>query len=135
VMEQQNYLYVAHSKLRPCAIGPELLVGDAPADIRGEVRVRRGDAVLWAKPFLTGEANMSYRIDALEHHHFKYADFRRPGDVHCHFFGTSTLSHSDGIVAQDGDWFEIEVPDFGRPLRNPLAVSPGPDSLVSVTTL
>ena len=31
VLERQNYLYLAHSKLRPCAFGPELLLGDLPA--------------------------------------------------------------------------------------------------------
>ncbi|MGH8185746.1 MAG: AraD1 family protein, partial [Steroidobacteraceae bacterium] len=35
VMERQNYLYLAHSKLRPCAIGPEILVGEPPASIQG----------------------------------------------------------------------------------------------------
>jgi hypothetical protein len=45
--------------------------------------------------------------------------FRRPGDLHCHFFGAATLSYSSGIVAQEGDVFEIELPAFGRPLRNP----------------
>ncbi len=31
VMEKQNYLYLAHSKLRPCSFGPELLVGELSA--------------------------------------------------------------------------------------------------------
>ena len=31
VMEAQNYLYLAHSKLRPCSFGPELLVTPPPA--------------------------------------------------------------------------------------------------------
>ena len=31
VTERQNYLYLAHSKLRPSSFGPELLVGDLPA--------------------------------------------------------------------------------------------------------
>ena len=43
---------------------------------------------------------MSHHIANLEHHHFKYALFRRPGDVHVHFFGTATLSFSDGIKAR-----------------------------------
>ena len=30
VLERQNYLYLAHSKLRPCAFGPELLLGELP---------------------------------------------------------------------------------------------------------
>jgi hypothetical protein len=120
VMERMNYLYLAHSKLRPASIGPELLLGELPSDIRGTARVRRGAQVIWESPFLTGETNMSHSIHNLEHHHFKYGMFRRPGDVHVHFFGTATLSFSDGIKALDGDVFEIEAPPFGLPLRNPL---------------
>ena len=77
---------------------------------------------MWEKPFLSGEANMSHSIENLERHHFKYPLFRRPGDVHAHFFGTSTLSFSDGFKTQLGDVFEIEAREFGRPLRNALAV-------------
>jgi hypothetical protein len=126
VMEKMNYLYLAHSKLRPASIGPELLVGELPADIRGTVRIKRGAETLWEKPFLTGEENMSHYIRNLEHHHFKYAMFRRPGDVHVHFFGTATLSFVEGIKAQDGDVFEVEAAPFGLPLRNPLLTVPAP---------
>jgi hypothetical protein len=133
VMERQNYLYLAHSKLRPASIGPELLVGELPADIHGIARLRRGASTLWEKPFLTGEDNMSHHIRNLEHHHFKYELFRRPGDVHVHFFGTATLSFADGVRAQDGDVFEIEAPPFGLPLRNPLLTVPVPG--VSVMSL
>ena len=122
VTEKQNYLFLAHSKLRMCGIGPELRLGDLPADLRGTSRIRRDSAVVWEKPFLSGEANMSHSIENLERHHFKYPPFRRPGDVHAHFFGTSTLSFSDGFKTQPGDVFEIEVAAFGRPLRNPLTV-------------
>lgn len=121
VMERQNYLYLAHSKLRPCSIGPELLLGELPDDIRGTSRILRDGATRWEKPFLSGEANMSHWVGNLEHHHFKYPLFRRPGDVHVHFFGTATLSFADGIVVEPGDAFEIEAAGFGRPLRNPLA--------------
>lgn len=121
VMEKQNYLFLAHSKLRDSAIGPELLVGDLPADIRGTSRVRRAGAVVWEKPFLTGEANMSHSLANLEHHHFKYAHNRVPGDVHVHFLGTAALSFADGFRAEDGDVFEIEAPGFGRPLRNSIS--------------
>ncbi len=41
--------------------------------------------------------------------------------MHVHFFGTATLSFSDGIKPQDGDVFEIEAKPFTLPLRNPLA--------------
>ena len=92
VVERQNYLWLAHSKLRPSSFGPELLVGDLPADVRGVSRIRRGKKVIFEQPFLTGEANMSHTIANLEAHHFKYPYFRRPGDVHVHCFGTATLS-------------------------------------------
>ena len=39
----------------PRAIGPELLVGDLPRDIRGTSRILRDGKVVWEKPFLTGE--------------------------------------------------------------------------------
>ena len=130
VTERTNYLYLAHSKLRPASLGPELLTGALPADIRGRVRVRREGQPIWEKPFLTGEANMSHHIANLEHHHFKYALFRRPGDLHVHFFGTATLSFSDGVKARDGDVFEIEAPPFALPLRNPLQTVKSPDTTI-----
>jgi hypothetical protein len=120
VTERGNYLWLAHSKLRPAALGPELLLGELPSDVRGTSRLMRGGECIWEKPFLTGEANMSHSLSNLEHHHFKYATFRRPGDVHVHFFGTATLSFSDGIRTQEGDIFEIEAAPFRLPLRNPL---------------
>jgi len=130
--ERMNYLYLAHSKLRPAALGPELLLGDAPADIRGRVRIRRGAQLIWEQPFLTGEANMSHSVRNLEHHHFKYPLFRRAGDLHIHFFGTATLSFAEGVRAQPGDVFEIEAPPFHFPLRNPLALAAPADVPVRV---
>lgn len=121
VIERGNYLWLAHSKLRQAALGPELLTGDLPADVRGASRIIRDGATVWEKPFLSGEANMSHTIANLEHHHFKYDIFRRPGDVHVHFFGTATLSFSEGFQTQLGDVFEIEAAPFRYPVRNPLA--------------
>jgi hypothetical protein len=120
VTERQNYLYLAHSKLRNSAVGPEILVGDLPIDVRGTSRIRRGKDVIFEKPFISGEQNMSHSIANLEAHHFKYVLFCRPGDVHVHYFGTATLSFSDSIAPQAGDVFEIESETFGLPLRNKL---------------
>ena len=120
VTERQNYLYLAHSKLRACAVGPELRTGALPRDLRGSSRILRDGAVVWEKPFLTGEANMCHSLENLEYHHFKYAAHRRPGDVHLHFFGTATLSFADGFRAVPGDVFEVELPELGAPLANPL---------------
>lgn len=120
VTERMNYLFLAHSKLRPCSFGPEILVGELPADVQGTSRIVRGGETHWEKPFASGEANMSHTLANLEHHHFKYDVFCQPGDVHVHMFGTATLSFADGIKAQSGDVFEIQSPAFGMPLRNPL---------------
>jgi hypothetical protein len=128
VTERMNYLYLAHSKLRNASYGPEILVGELPADVRGTSRIVRDGKTLWEKPFLSGEANMSHTIANLEHHHFKYAVFRQPGDVHIHMFGTATLSFADGIKPEAGDVFEISSPDFGLPLRNPLKIE-APDTV------
>lgn len=122
VTERVNYLYLAHSKLRNAAFGPELLVGRLPADVRGRSRIRRKGVTIWEKPFLSGEDNMSHTIANLEHHHFKYGLFRQPGDVHVHMFGTATLSFADGIRTGPGDVFEIEADGFGLPLRNSLEI-------------
>jgi len=122
--ERENYLWLAHSKLRPAALGPEILTGELPADVRGSSRILRGEQVIWEKPFLTGESNMSHAIANLEHHHFKYGNFRRPGDVHVHFFGTATLSFSDQVRVEPGDVFDISANAFLLPLRNRLARAP-----------
>jgi hypothetical protein len=116
--EKLNYLYLAHSKLRPCAFGPEIALGELPANIVGSSRIRRKDAIVWEREFLSGEENMSHSIANLEYHHFKYAAFRRPGDLHAHYFGTGTLSFADGFAAAPGDVFELESEHFGRALRN-----------------
>jgi len=120
VMERVNYLYLAHSKLRQASFGPEIRIGQAPDDIRGFSRIIRDGEVLWEKPFVSGEANMSHSLANLEYHHFKYDVFRAPGDVHVHMFGTATLSFADDVRTREGDVFEIGAEGFGLPLRNAL---------------
>ena len=123
VTEKGNYLWLAHSKLRQAALGPELLVGDLPQSVEGTSRIRRGDDVIFDKPFVSGEANMSHSFANLEHHNFKYDLFRRPGDLHVHFFGTATLSFSEGVKTEPGDVFEILAEPFKLPLVNRLTVA------------
>jgi hypothetical protein len=123
VTERQNYLYLAHSKLRVCGLGPALLVGELPASVTGTSRILDKEGkVRWEKAFFSGEENMSHTIANLEYHHFKYGLFKRAGDVHIHFFGTATLSVADNITVQPGESFEIEAPAFGPALRNRLEV-------------
>jgi hypothetical protein len=121
-MEQINYLYLAHSKLRSCSFGPEILLGELPEQIEGESKIIRNNQTVWQKKFLTGELNMTHNIANLEHHHFKYELFRQPGDVHVHFFGTAVLSYTDGFETKNGDLFEIAADCFDMPLRNHLKI-------------
>lgn len=121
-MEKVNYLYLAHSKLRPCSYGPELVLDELPAHLEGNCRILRNGNILWEKPFPTGEANMSHNFANLEYHHFKYPMFCQPGDVHVHYMGTSVLSFADGITVEEGDLFEISIPEFGKPLVNAFSI-------------
>jgi hypothetical protein len=135
VMERQNYLYLAHSKLRQCSIGPELLLGPLPRSVSGRARLLRDGKEIWGEDWLSGDDNMCHSIANLEHHHFKYRDFRHPGDVHVHFFGAATGSFTKKIETRVGDVFEISAPDFGRPLRNPLGAPRESNELVNVRQL
>jgi hypothetical protein len=132
VTERQNYLYLAHSKLRNCGLGPALLVGELPAHVAGVSRIIGADGqVRWEKHFVSGEQNMSHTLENLEHHHFKYGLFKRAGDVHIHFFGTATLSFADGVQVSEGETFEVASPTFGPALRNRLAVQATPYTKVT----
>lgn len=134
-LERQNYLYLAHSKLRQCSFGPELLLGKLPDHLTGQSRIVRNGEVVWSSDWLSGEANMSHTIANLEHHHFKYANFRRPGDVHVHYYGAAVLSCLSGFVAEPGDVFEISASAFGQALRNPLIAGTSENMLIQVRAL
>ena len=130
--EKKNYLYLAASKLRTCAIGPELVVDPDFHHVEGEVSIERAGAVLWCKPIHTGESVMCHSLANLEHHHFKFEAHRRPGDIHVHFFGADAFSFGDGIQLQDGDVMQVRFAEFGRALRNPVRIAGGAQALVEV---
>ena len=132
--ESTNYLYLAPSKLRVCAIGPELVPDLAFDDIRGRCRVRRDGAVLYdSGELLTGTLNMCHSLANLEDHHFKFPQHRFPGDLHVHFFGTSklTFQHRDWQY-QTGDEVEIAFEGLGAPPRNPVIRQPPDDRPIEV---
>ena len=134
VTEAENYLYLAHSKLRSCSIGPELLIGDLPDEVRGHSRILRDGAVIWEQEFLSGEAHMSHSIANLEHFHFRYPMHRRAGDLHAYFFGAAVMSYASGVKTASGDEYEIQAQTFGKPLRNRMVSVPD-EGLVAVTQL
>lgn len=132
VMEKQNYLYLAHSKLRACSLGPEMVIGGEELfhDVTGKVTIKRNGGTIWESEIYSGERNMCHSLANLEHHHFKYEAHRRPGDVHIHFFGADAFSFGERISLRDGDWVEISFPAFGRPLKNQIRVVPQHSNLI-----
>ena len=135
VTEKRNYLYLAPSKLRQCSLGPELLLDGDFGNVAGEVSIERGDAVLWSRTIATGEENMSHSLANMEHHHFKFPEHRRPGDVHIHFFGADAFSFGDGIQLEDGDVMVVAWDGYGKELRNPIRTSKSDDRLIEVEPL
>jgi len=135
VFERKNYLNLAGSKLRTCAIGPELILDPAFDSVTGTVTIERGGTILWSKDIVTGEQEMSHNLRNIEHHHFKFDAHRRPGDVHVHYFGACALSFGDGVRLADGDVMEVAFGGFGRPLRNPVRVASGNRSPVIVRSI
>jgi hypothetical protein len=133
--EKRNYLYLAGSKIRPCSLGPELVVDPAFQSVSGKAAILRGGKELWSKDIATGEAEMSHSLANMEHHHFKFESHCRPGDVHVHFFGACALSFGEGVELADGDIMEVRWENFGRALRNPLKVAPKSDAAVAVTSM
>src|SRR5215468_1740805 len=130
--EKKNYLNLAGSKLRTCALGPELVVDPQFDSVPVSVKIERDGVTLWNKTFRSGESEMCHSLANIEHHHFKFEAHRRPGDVHVHFFGTDCLSFGDGIQLQDGDTIQIAFEGFGRPLRNSVRVGKSAAELVRV---
>jgi len=133
--EKRNYLNLAGSKIRTCALGPELVVNPEFNSVPGKVTIRRAGHEIWSKKICTGEAEMCHSLQNLEHHHFKFETHCRPGDLHVHYFGACALSFGAGVQLADGDVMEIQFEGFGRPLRNPLQVAGQPDVLVEVKAL
>jgi hypothetical protein len=122
VTEKLNYLYLAPSKVRMCAIGPELVTDHPFDELKGRCRVlREGKELYDSGELLTGERHMCHSLANLEDHLFKFPQHRRPGDVHVHFFGTSKLSYPGrNWKYQTGDVVEVSFAGLGAPLRNPV---------------
>ncbi|MCZ6676442.1 MAG: GguC family protein [Candidatus Poribacteria bacterium] len=132
-MERVNYLWLAPSKMRVCAVGPELVTDETFTDVRGNCRIVRGEEEIYnSGELLTGEDHMSHTLANLEDHHFKYPQFRIPGDVHLHYFGTMKLSFPDRPTFQTGDGIEIRFAGMGAPLVNYVRQIPISDTPVTV---
>jgi hypothetical protein len=134
-VEKQNYLYLAPSKLRTCAVGPELVIGHDFQEIELNCEVSRGGKSIYESGTLwSGEKHMCHSLANMEDHHFKYPQHRHPGDVHLYFFGTSKLSYGTRTWEYaDGDEIRITASRFSAPLVNVVrkaAESPTPTGVV-----
>lgn len=135
VMEKRNYLYLAPSKLRSPAIGPELILGNDFQNISGRVSIKRDDHEIWAKEIQSGEQHMAHSLENLEYHHFKYEQHRIPGMVHIHFLGADAFSFGENIQLRDGDQMCVFFEGFGRPLRNPIRISRVREKIIPVIAM
>ena len=134
-LEKTNYLHLASSKLRTCALGPEVVIDPDFSRVEGSVAIERDGSPIWSAAIATGDGAMCHHLANIEHHHFKHGAHRVPGDVHVHFYGADRLSFGDGLTLRDGDVMVVQFDGFGRALRNPVRVAPPRRSPVQVQAL
>jgi len=135
IMEKKNYLYLAPSKLRNCAIGPELILTSDFEEVSGSVSISRDGNTIWSKDIQSGQKHMAHSLSNLEHHHFKYPGHRIPYQAHIHFFGADAFSFGDHLQLQQGDVMNVEWYRLGRTLKNPLVFSNEKERIVSVASI
>lgn len=135
VMEKKNYLYLAPSKLRQCAIGPELVITPDFSALSGKVSIEKGSKPFWEAEIHSGESHMAHNLRNLEHHHFKYAAHRIPLQAHIHFLGADSFSFGNQVVLEDSDIMQVYWAGLGRPLRNYLKSESTPEQLQRVNVL
>ena len=133
--EKRNYLNLAGSKLRQCALGPELVIDGDFDKVSGRVSIERLGRTIWAHDIVTGEEMMCHSLSNIEHHHFKFEAHRRPGDVHVHYYGADSLSFAAGVRLEDGDVMVVQFAGFGRPLRNAVSVALPMSKPISVLSI
>ncbi|MEK6478971.1 AraD1 family protein [Catalinimonas sp. 4WD22] len=134
-MEKKNYLYLAPSKLRQCAIGPELVIDQDFQDIVGTVNIYREEKLIWSKEINTGEKHMAHSLANLEYHHFKYPGHRQPFQAHVHFFGADAFSFGEQIQLEQHDLMEVHWKGMGRALKNPLNIVQEEEKLIRVQNI
>lgn len=99
---------------RVSALGPELVLDPELPRLRGVA------AAASRSQQLAAEVPLLLALASIEPDHFEAADFRRPGDVHVHFFGERLLTPFSPLEAGNEDQAQIEFEGLGPPLRNPI---------------
>jgi hypothetical protein len=101
---------------RISSLGPELILDPALPRLAGIVTA--GPASRPESTQLSAEVPLLLALASIEPDHFESADFRRPGDVHVHFFGERLFGSSAPLHAAEGEQAEIEFEGLGRGLLN-----------------
>jgi hypothetical protein len=135
VMEKMNYLYLAPSKLRQSAIGPELVIDADFSGFTGQVSITQNEEIIWESAIKSGEANMAHNLANLEYHHFKYAGHRVPLQAHVHYFGADAFSFGNKVQLHDGDMMAVQWDGMGRALQNRLKIVSAEEKLIAVKSL
>lgn len=109
----------AFSRLRPCALGPELRAGEVPSGT-GTLAITRRGGSQEEERLPVGEGALPEPFETIERRHFSHARHRRPGDLHVHL-----LPSAKSFEARPGDRFEFAAEGFGQPMSHPIdAASP-----------
>ncbi|MFD2099087.1 AraD1 family protein [Flagellimonas iocasae] len=135
IMEKKNYLYLAPSKIRQCAIGPEIVIDADFTEYTGEVSITRNGKELWKSAIKTGGTNMCHSLENLEYHHFKYPSHRIPFQAHVHFFGADAFSFGSQITLEQDDTMTVAWDGLGRPLQTKLNQVTDEEKMISVQSL
>ncbi len=101
---------------RVSAIGPELILDPTLPRFKGAVT--SGPVSNLRSMELSAQVPLLLALASIEPDHFESADFRRPGDVHIHFFGERVFHSAAPVDAAEGEQAEIEFEGLGRALLN-----------------
>ncbi len=119
-LEAENHYYLAQSKLLECSIGSEIVLGEIPDLVKGNVQIIRDKKQIWSELFTTGLSKIVYEVDTIERFIFASKHFRCPGDIHYLYLGADVLSFQQGVKLSRGDHIKITSDSFRFALDNQL---------------
>lgn len=133
ILTTQSHAAVVQGRLRPLALGPEMVLAALPEGINGSLRLTRDAGAITDIAISTGRDNLEAAIARLERDHFASDSLCQPGQLHI-----LVIALAQGITASAsiGDTTTLTLSGFGLPLCNPLHHAPrGPDPPVQINAL
>lgn len=117
VMNTQSYAGLVQGRLRPMALGPELLLAALPHDIQGTLRLTKDDTAIADIPINAWQDDLTDTITNLERVHFACDTLCQPGQLHILMFA---LAQGTTARPGTGDTATLTIAGFGLPLSNVL---------------